>query len=43
MEKKLQVRIDMELYEAILKACKEENRNISNLIRTALIYYLNNK
>lgn len=42
MDKKLQVRLDMELYEAVLKRAKEENRTISNLIRTALLAYLNN-
>lgn len=41
MDKKLQVRLDAELYEAILKKAKEENRTISNLIRTALLTYLN--
>ena len=41
MDKKLQIRLDTELYEAVLKACREENRTISNLIRTALLAYLN--
>jgi hypothetical protein len=41
MDKKLQIRLDIELYEAVLKRAKEENRTISNLIRTALLAYLN--
>ena len=41
MEKKLQIRLDKELYEAVKKKCDEENRTISNLIRTALKAYLN--
>jgi len=41
-EKKLQVRLDEELYEAVKVKAKEENRTISNLIRTALLAYLNN-
>ena len=41
MDKKLQIRLDAELYEAVRQKCKEENRTISNLIRTALMYYLN--
>lgn len=41
MDKKLQIRLDEELHAKVLKACKEENRTISNLIRTALLYYLN--
>ena len=40
MDKKLQIRLDSELYEAVTAACKAENRTISNLIRTALIEYL---
>lgn len=43
MDKKLQIRLDKELYEAVLKRAKEENRTISNLIRTALMFYLNNE
>lgn len=43
LDKKLQIRLDAELYAAVRKACKEENRTISNLIRTALMAYLNNK
>ena len=43
MNKKLQIRLDTELYEAVLKRAKEENRTISNLIRTALLAYLNNQ
>ena len=42
MDKKLQIRLDTKLYEAVLKRAKEENRTISNLIRTALLAYLNN-
>lgn len=42
-DKKLQIRLDAELYEAVKERCKEENRNISNLIRTALIAYLKQK
>lgn len=41
MDKKLQVRLDIELYEAVVEKAKEENRTISNLIRTALLAYLN--
>lgn len=41
-DKKLQIRLDEDLYSAVKKKCEEENRNISNLIRTALIAYLNN-
>ena len=41
-DKKLQIRLNKELYEAVLAKAKEENRTISNLIRTALIAYLNN-
>lgn len=41
MDKKLQVRLDIELYEAVVAKAKEENRTISNLIRTALLAYLN--
>lgn len=40
LDKKLQIRLDAELYKAVQKKCKEENRTISNLIRTALIAYL---
>lgn len=40
MDKKLQIRLDSELYEAVKEACEAENRTISNLIRTALIEYL---
>ena len=40
MDKKLQVRLEKELYEAVVKKAKEENRTISNLIRTALKAYL---
>lgn len=40
MDKKLQIRLDEELHAAVLAKCKEENRTISNLIRTALITYL---
>lgn len=43
LDKKLQIRLDAELYEAVQKKCKEENRTVSNLIRTALIAYLNIK
>lgn len=42
MDKKLQIRLDTELYEKVIAKCKEENRTISNLIRTALLAYLNN-
>lgn len=42
MDKKLQIRLDTELYEKVIAKCKEENRTISNLIRTALKAYLNN-
>lgn len=42
MDKKLQIRLDKELYEAVQAKAKEENRTISNLIRTALLAYLNN-
>ena len=41
MDKKLQVRLDIDLYEAVVAKAKEENRTISNLIRTALLAYLN--
>lgn len=40
MDKKLQIRLDAELYEAVKEACEAENRTVSNLIRTALIQYL---
>lgn len=40
MDKKLQIRLDAELYEAVKAACAAENRTISNLIRTALMQYL---
>lgn len=40
MDKKLQIRLDAELYEAVKEACEAENRTISNLIRTALMQYL---
>lgn len=39
---RVQVRLDKELYEQAMEKAKEENRTISNLIRTALIAYLNN-
>ena len=39
---RIQVRLDKELYEKAMEKAKEENRTISNLIRTALIAYLNN-
>lgn len=42
MDKKLQIRLDTELYEKVIAKCKEENRTVSNLIRTALLAYLNN-
>lgn len=42
MDKKLQIRLDTELFEKVIAKCKEENRTISNLIRTALLAYLNN-
>lgn len=42
MDKKLQIRLDTELYEKVIAKCKEENRTISNLIRTALLACLNN-
>ncbi len=38
----IQVRVEAELHEAIKKKAEEENRTVSNLIRTALIAYLNN-
>ena len=41
-DKKLQIRLDEELWTAVQDACKKENRTVSNLIRTALIAYLNN-
>ena len=41
-DKKLQIRLDEELWKAVQDACKKENRTVSNLIRTALIAYLNN-
>lgn len=40
MDKKLQIRLDAELYDAVKEACEAENRTISNLIRTALMQYL---
>ena len=40
-DKKLQIRLDEELWTAVQNKCKEENRTVSNLIRTALIAYLN--
>lgn len=39
---RVQVRLDKELYKKAMEKAKEENRTISNLIRTALIAYLNN-
>lgn len=41
-DKKLQIRLDEDLWKAVQEACKKENRTVSNLIRTALIAYLNN-
>ncbi len=41
-DKKLQIRLDEDLWKAVQDACKKENRTVSNLIRTALIAYLNN-
>lgn len=41
-DKKLQIRLDEDLWKAVQDACKKENRTLSNLIRTALIAYLNN-
>ena len=38
---RLQVRLTKEQYETVLKKAEEENRTVSNLIRTALIAYLN--
>lgn len=40
MDKKLQIRLDADLYAAVKEACEAENRTISNLIRTALMQYL---
>ena len=40
---RLQVRLTREQYEAVMKKAEEENRTVSNLIRTALIAYLNNE
>lgn len=39
-DKKLQIRLDEELWQDVQDACEEENRTVSNLIRTALIAYL---
>jgi metal-responsive CopG/Arc/MetJ family transcriptional regulator len=39
-DKKLQIRLDEDLWTAVQDACEEENRTVSNLIRTALIAYL---
>lgn len=41
-DKIIQVRVEAELHEQVKKKAEEENRTISNLIRTALIAYLNN-
>lgn len=41
-DKIIQVRVEEELHEQVKKKAEEENRTISNLIRTALIAYLNN-
>lgn len=38
---RVQVRLTKEQYETVLKKAEEENRTVSNLIRTALIAYLN--
>lgn len=42
-DKIIQVRVEPELHEAVKAKAEEENRTVSNLIRTALIAYLNNK
>ena len=39
-DKIIQVRVEAELHEEIKAAAEEENRTISNLIRTAMIAYL---
>lgn len=39
-DKIIQVRVEAELHEEIKEAAEEENRTISNLIRTAMIAYL---
>ena len=41
-DKLIQVRVEADLYEAIKEKADEENRTVSNLIRTVLIAYLNN-
>ena len=41
-DKIIQVRVEAELHEQVKKKAEEENRTLSNLIRTALIAYLNN-
>ena len=39
-DKIIQVRVEAELQDEIKAAAEEENRTISNLIRTAMIAYL---
>lgn len=40
-DKRIMVRLDEDLAKAAEAKCDEENRTMSNLIRTALIAYLN--
>lgn len=39
-DKIIQVRVEADLHEQIKAKAEEENRTVSNLIRTALITYL---